>query len=51
MNRYVTLGYEFSYYRTRAARGVDAPFFPLFEGLPAHQWHDLRSEFETVFTF
>jgi hypothetical protein len=51
MNNYVTLGYEFSYYRTRAFHGTEAPFLPLFEGLPSRQWHDLRSEFATIFTF
>ncbi len=51
MNNFVTLGYEFSYYRTRAFHGTEAPFLPLFEGLPSRQWHDLRSEFATIFTF
>jgi hypothetical protein len=51
MNQFVTLGYELSYYRTRAIRGTAAPFFPLYRGLPAATWHDLRSEFSTIFTF
>lgn len=51
MNNYVTLGFEESYYRTRAFHGTEAPFLPLFEGLSARQWHDLRSEFSTIFTF
>jgi hypothetical protein len=50
MNQYVTLAYEFSYYRTRAVAGTTGGL-PLFEGLPARQWHDLRSEFATIFTF
>jgi hypothetical protein len=51
MNQFVTLGYELSYYRTRAVRGVDSPFLPPFEGVPAAKWHDIRSEFATIFTF
>lgn len=51
MNSFVTLGYELSYYRTRAVAGAEAPFPPLFKGVPSHNWHDLRSEFATIFTF
>lgn len=51
MNSFVSLGYELSYYRTRALSGTVAPFFPLYRGVPARQWHDLRSEFSTIFTF
>ncbi len=51
MSQFVTLGYELSYYRTRAVRGTEAPFLPTFRGVPAATWHDLRSEFATIFTF
>ena len=51
MNNYVTFGFEESYYRTRAFHGTEAPFLPLFQGHPQHQWQDLRSEFATIFTF
>lgn len=51
MNQFVTLGYELSYYRTRAVRGTTAPFLPLFEGTPTAKWKDIRSEFSTIFTF
>ncbi len=51
MNNFVTLGFEESYYRTRAIAGPDAPFLPLFQGRPQHEWHDIRSEFSTIFTF
>jgi hypothetical protein len=50
INSFVTLGYELSYYRTRAFRGTNGGF-PLFRGVPARDWHDLRSEFATIFTF
>lgn len=51
MNQFVTIGYELSYYDTRAVRGVEAPFLPIYRGIPAAKWHDLRSEFSTIFTF
>jgi hypothetical protein len=51
-NQYVTFAIEESYYRTRAVRGTEAPFLPIgINGFPAHQWHDFRSEFATIFTF
>jgi hypothetical protein len=60
LNNWVTFGYEQSYYRTQAYRnaacpagGTIAACYPntLFRGLPARSWHDLRSEFATIFTF
>lgn len=51
MNNFVTLGYELSYYRTRSIAGTAAPFLPLFQGRPQHEWHNVRSEFSTIFTF
>jgi hypothetical protein len=60
-NNWVTFGYEQSYYRTRALRTAACPDGSvvnaacyggtLFRGLPARSWHDLRSEFSTIFTF
>jgi hypothetical protein len=61
-NNWVTFGYEQSYYRTLAFRSASAACattptiancYPntLFRGLPARSWHDLRSEFATIFTF
>jgi hypothetical protein len=59
LNRFVTFGYEQSYYRTFAIPGTAAtalPFvngagWPIFRGIGARTWHDLRSEFATIFTF
>ena len=50
MNSYVTFAYEQSYYRTRAIAGPTGSL-PLFQGVGQHDWHDLRSEFATIFTF
>lgn len=51
-NQYLTFALEESYYRTRAMRGTVAPFLPIgINGFPANQWHDVRSEFATIFTF
>jgi hypothetical protein len=57
LNKFVTFGYEQSLYRTYAIRGSAAGTaanpnnYPIFRGLPAREWHDLRSEFATIFTF
>lgn len=48
VNQFLTFTYEDSYYRTRTVRGVT---LPLFEGRPVSDWHDLREEFGTTFTF
>lgn len=59
MNPFVTFALEESYYRTRMAGGT-TPWalrdtvpgsWPLWMGKPARSWHDLRSEFSTIFTF
>lgn len=62
LNNWVTFAYEQSLYRTRAIAGPagtacggtttsPTPTFPLFRGNCAREWHDLRSEFATIFTF
>jgi len=56
LNKWVSFAYEQSLYRTRAntatfnpATGL--PGFPLFEGIPQHEWRDLRSEGGVIFSF
>ncbi len=53
LNAYVTFLYEQSQYRTRAANNsaTDIGGLPLLRGIPSRQWHDIRSEFSTLFTF
>ena len=51
MNAYVTFGYELSRYSTRSLRGSTTGTFPLAMGIPQHEFHDLRNEFATIFTF
>jgi hypothetical protein len=61
LNSWVTFGYEQSMYRTRALRSAACPDGSvvnavcyggtIFRGLPARSWHDMRSEFATIFTF
>ena len=53
MNSLVSFMLEESMYRTRIADPFlgDSPTFPKFEGYPARQWHDFRSEFGPVFSF
>jgi hypothetical protein len=51
LNPFVTFAYEFSYYHTRAFAGTRTPFLPIYLGRPADSWHDLRSEWATIFTF
>jgi len=49
LNRWVSFAYEQSLYRTRAdTRTVE---LPLFEGIPQHEWRDLRSEGGVIFSF
>lgn len=56
VNSLVTFGYEESYYRTlltggTAVFGTPGYTTPVWNGLPVRQWHDVRSEFSTIFTF
>lgn len=51
MNAYVTFGYELSRYSTRAVYGLNGGALPLAVGVPQHEFHDIRSEFATIFTF
>lgn len=41
-NKYFSMGYEQSYYRTRAANKTGP--LPLYRGIPSFQWHDVRSQ-------
>jgi hypothetical protein len=49
LNKWVSFSYEQSLYRTRA--NTAAAGFPLFEGMPQHEWKDLRSEGGVIFSF
>jgi hypothetical protein len=53
MNNLVSFVLEESMYRTRIADPnlADSTTFPKFEGMPAREWHDIRSEFGPIFTF
>lgn len=53
MNSLVSFVLEESMYRTRIANPnlLDSATFPKYEGYPARQWHDIRSEFGPIFTF
>jgi len=53
MNSLVSFMLEESMYRTRIADPAlgDSSTFPKFEGYPARQWHNFRSEFGPVFSF
>lgn len=53
MNSLVSFVLEESMYRTRIANPnlADSATFPKYEGFPARQWHDIRSEFGPIFTF
>jgi len=53
MNNLVSFMLEESMYRTRIADPIlgHSSTFPKFEGYPARQWHDIRSEFGPVFSF
>jgi hypothetical protein len=52
MNNLVSFVLEESMYRTRIANPklAESATFPKFEGYPARQWHDFRSEFGPIFT-
>jgi hypothetical protein len=49
LNRWVSFAYEQSLYRTRA--NTRTAELPLFEGIPQHEWRDLRSEGGVIFSF
>lgn len=53
MNNLVSFVLEESMYRTRIANPdlADSATFPTYEGVPARQWHDIRTEFGPIFTF
>ncbi len=53
MNNLVSFVLEESMYRTRIADPnlADSATFPKYEGMPAREWHDIRSEFGPIFTF
>jgi hypothetical protein len=50
LNNWVTFSYEQSYFQTHALPGSTG-LLPLFNGLPARIWHDLRFEGGPIFTF
>ncbi len=53
LNSLVSFTFEQSMYRTRTVSGLGIPGFapPLFRGVPARSWHDIRSEVGTTFSF
>ncbi|HET6929844.1 MAG TPA: hypothetical protein VFI45_05955 [Candidatus Acidoferrum sp.] len=57
LNRWVSFAFEQSLYRTRANTATEInpatglPRYPLFEGIPQHEWRDLRSEGGVIFSF
>ncbi|HTA58361.1 MAG TPA: hypothetical protein VK805_09420 [Candidatus Baltobacteraceae bacterium] len=57
LNKWVSFAYEQSLYRTRANTATEInpvtglPNYPLFEGIPQHEWRDLRSEGGVIFSF
>jgi hypothetical protein len=52
INKFATFGYEVSRYSTRSVTGLNGgTTFPLAIGVPQHEFHDIRSEFATIFTF
>lgn len=48
-NKYFSVIYEESYYRTRAA-DKGGPL-PIFRGVPAYQWHDVRQQLSVLANF
>ena len=50
LNNWVTFAFKRSLYETNAAP-VPTGTLPLFSGIPARTWCDLRSEGGTIFTF
>ena len=53
LNSLVSFGFEESMYRTRAANSSPGDPGGLFilRGIPAREWHDIRTEFGPIFTF
>jgi hypothetical protein len=53
MNSLVSFTLEESMYRTRIADPnlADSATFPIYEGMRAREWHDIRSEFGPIFSF
>jgi len=57
LNKWVSFAFEQSLYRTRANTATEInpatglPRYPLFEGVPQHEWRDLRSEGGVIFSF
>lgn len=56
LNKWVSFSYELSLYRTRAntaavSETTGLPLYPLFEGMPQHEWRDLRNEGGVIFSF
>lgn len=51
VNNLVQFVVEESLYRTRIVNPTDLAKAPLYEGVPAREWHDFRSEIGPVFTF
>ncbi len=56
LNKWVSFAYEQSLYRTRQNTATCNPAtglcgYQLFEGVPQHEWRDLRSEGGVIFSF
>lgn len=51
VNNLVSFVVEESMYRTRIADPTNLAKAPIYEGVPARQWHDFRSEIGPIFTF
>jgi len=51
VNGLVSFVAEESMYRTRIADPTNLAGAPIYEGVPARQWHDTRSEVGPIFTF
>lgn len=50
-NNLVSFVLEESMYRTRIADPTNLSKAPIYEGVPARQWHDTRTEIGPIFTF
>jgi hypothetical protein len=51
VNNLVQFVVEESMYRTRIADPTNLAKAPIYEGVPARQWHDTRTEIGPIFTF
>ncbi len=52
VNSLVTFAWEESYYRTHLSNGNTMNITtPTWDGAPVRSWHDVRSEFSTIFSF